>query len=191
MPLASNESICGVCINQRLSYDLSFSPFLYKGGISKLMNHLKHQQDICAISSLATIFSDAYLHSVRIKPDLIIPIPLSQKRYFQRGFNQSNEISKIVSRRLGIKNEHQILSRIKDTAPQQGLKRKDRLKNLDGCFQIKPLSSNFLKRELKGKIVALLDDVVTTGATMECAAKVLKQYGVKKIYAWSVARTDL
>jgi len=195
MPLHRPEQRCGVCLNQNLSYDQSFAAFLYQGDIRTLLNLMKHQQNLCALPPLSTLFCERFLSQTASrrdwtdmkKPDLLIPIPLSRKRYIKRAFNQSNELGKLIAKTLSIPYSQSLIRRI-ETSPQQGLGRKARLKNLKNGFCIDPKYSDI---NFEGKIVALMDDVITTGATMESAAKVLKKHGAKQIYAWSIARTAL
>ena len=119
---------------------------------------------------------------------ILIPIPLSQKRYRERGYNQAElicqELIKINNLRHGVdmKLENNILIKIKETEHQANIKnRKDRLKNLSDSFSVKN------SELIKGKNIILIDDVTTTGATLNEAKKILKQFGAKKIIAFTVA----
>jgi len=113
---------------------------------------------------------------------VIIPIPLSPKRLRQRGYNQSELIGHFLSDRLSVRMEADILIKIKDTPSQVEIKdRKERLKNLQGAFAVKN------PEEIKDKIVILVDDIITTGATLNEAKKVLKQSGAKKVFGVAVA----
>jgi len=178
--------ICGVCINQDLSYDSSFSPLLYEEATATLVNRLKHHRDITILACLSTIFCNAFYHAKQNRPELIVSIPLSRNRYFLRGFNQSHELAQLISKELRIPHLP-ILKRTRNTKPQQGLSRRARLKNLQNCFN---LTKSVDRQAIEGKSIALVDDVVTTGATMELAAKELKKVGAKCVFAWSIARTD-
>jgi competence protein ComFC len=119
---------------------------------------------------------------------ILIPIPLSKKRYRERGYNQAElicqELMKINNLRHGVdmKLEKNILVKIKETEHQANIKdRRERLKNLSDSFSIKNLEL------IKNKNVILIDDVTTTGATLTEAKKILKQFGAKKIIAFTVA----
>ncbi len=109
-------------------------------------------------------------------PDAVVPVPMHQRKLMERGFNQAEIIASILSKKLGIYLNN-CLDRITDTLPQTTLGRKDRIKNLKGAFQIKN------EIEITEEIIWLVDDVTTTGATLDECASILKGNGVKKIYA--------
>ena len=119
---------------------------------------------------------------------ILIPIPLSSKRYRERGYNQAEmicqELKKINNLRHGVdwRLEKNVLIKIKETEHQAKIKdRRDRLKNLADSFSVKN------PELIKGKNVILIDDVTTTGATLAEAKKILKQSGAKKVIAFTVA----
>lgn len=125
----------------------------------------------------APFAEDALAHA-----DVLIPIPLSQQRLSERGFNQSVLLAHHLSR---AKTQAHTLLRMKHTAAQSSLKRSDRLTNLAGAFAVAPL----LAWQLRGKHVLLIDDVATSGATLNLAARVLKQAGAAKVGALVMAKT--
>ncbi len=98
-----------------------------------------------------------------------------------RGFNHSQAIAALLAGRLGVNLDAKALTRVTNSAPQQGLSRVERLKNLDRCFEA--------NKSVRNKKVAIVDDVITTGATMQAAATALYIKGTTSISAWSVART--
>ena len=114
---------------------------------------------------------------------LIVPVPLSPKRLRQRGFNQSLFLAKHVARATGIPVDYMSLRRSKDTQPQSLLKRDDRKKNVKNAFTV-------LGSGLKGKKVILVDDVATTGSTLNECAKALSKSGAKEVQCMVLARTD-
>jgi competence protein ComFC len=116
-----------------------------------------------------------------LKFDLITFVPLSRKRLTQRGYNQSEILAKKVSRNLGISFGSTLKKRI-ETKPQVGLGRKERLKNLENAYFFKG------GQEPKGKTVAIIDDVITTGATLNQCAKALKAAGAKKVWGLTIAK---
>lgn len=116
------------------------------------------------------------------KSFVIIPVPLSDKKKRRRGFNQSEEIGKIISGATGIPLPSDTLIKIRETLPQMELGREKRMENIKGCFAIKN------EENIKGKTILLLDDVYTTGSTMEECAKTLKLSGAKEIWGLTVAR---
>ncbi|NLI91063.1 MAG: ComF family protein [Peptococcaceae bacterium] len=110
-------------------------------------------------------------------PDAVVPIPMHPNKLAERGFNQTEVLASILSGKLGIQLRHYLI-RTKDTAPQTSLGRNERIQNLRGVFQVKE------GVKLKDKIIWLVDDVITTGATLGESAKILKENGVKEIYAF-------
>jgi ComF family protein len=113
------------------------------------------------------------------KPELLIPVPLHFFRHCKRGFNQAEMIAAELHRQCGITVERQLLRRISHTSAQSGLDRKTRQKNLRNAFHCKPL---------KGVHVALVDDVLTTGATLQECSRVIKKAGARHVSVWVAAR---
>lgn len=113
---------------------------------------------------------------------IIIPVPITDKKKRRRGFNQSEEMAKTISEATGIPLLTDALIKTKETLPQMELKRDERLENIKNCFKIKK------EREIKDKMIILLDDVYTTGSTMEECAKTLKQAGAREVWGLTAAR---
>ena len=114
------------------------------------------------------------------KPKLLISIPLHIHRYRQRRFNQATEIARPISRQLGIPLNLNACVRVRNTTPQFDLPAKQRKKNLRKAFE--------MKNAISADHVAIIDDVVTTGTTVNEVAKLMRQSGVRKIDIWSFAR---
>ena len=114
-------------------------------------------------------------------PDVIIPMPLHPQRLAERGFNQAVEIARFVSRRLGIKMDMTSCSSIKLAPPQVSLPLKQRVKNMRGAFAC--------NQRLDSLHIALIDDVMTTGASLHALAKTIKSAGADKVECWVIART--
>ncbi|MBU1146246.1 ComF family protein [Patescibacteria group bacterium] len=115
-------------------------------------------------------------------PDIFSPVPLHKKRYLERGFNQGEEIAKFLVTKIGWPLRTDILVRVRETVSQVSLKEEARKKNIEGAFWLLGNS------DIKNKKIVLLDDVVTTGATMEECARVLKQAGAKEVLGLAFAR---
>lgn len=116
-------------------------------------------------------------------PDLLIPMPLHPKRLRERGFNQSLEIAKIISHELNIELDFTACIRTKYTQPQASLPLKQRANNIKGAFEC--------SKPLTGLQVALIDDVMTTGASLNALAKAVKAKGASHVECWVIARTLL
>jgi len=110
-----------------------------------------------------------------------MPMPLHPQRLQARGFNQSLEIAKVIAKQRDIKLDSTSCSRIKNTPPQASLAPKERIKNMKGAFDC--------KGTFNGMHIALIDDVMTTGASLNELAKTLKQAGANKISCYVIART--
>ena len=189
LPLPENtaSAVCGHCLKHRPGYDLSHCAFKYEGAISRLIIQAKHSRELTSLATLAALFVQSYnqnsaKEALRSTPvHAIVPIPLTKPRHIFRGFNQSRELAKLVSKDLGIPLHEGLLKRVGRSKPQQELNRKQRLQNLQGCFQA--------CGQVAGLNLILFDDVMTTGATMESASLALKQAGANSVSAWSIART--
>jgi ComF family protein len=137
--------------------------------------------------SFADLMSSHLLqNNIRSKHmDLIIPMPMHPKRLQERGFNQALEIAKRVSSKLEIALDFTSCIRNKFTPPQASLPLKERVKNIHGVFSVKDTAKN----NLKGLRVALIDDVMTTGASLNELAKTIKKAGASHVECWVIART--
>ena len=114
-------------------------------------------------------------------PEYIVPVPLHSRRISQRGFNQSLELAKQLSRALGVALDANTVTRTRHTAPQTGLSEQERRKNVRGTFHV--------SADMQGKHVAIVDDVMTTGSTVGELARTLKRVGVQRVDVWALART--
>ena len=123
----------------------------------------------------------AYHGVVLSRHALIVPIPLYKARERVRGFNQARLIAHALGTRMGIPVRADILLKTKKTAPQMALRREERLTNLVGAFAVSDTES------VRNRTIILMDDIKTTGTTLEEAAKVLKAAGAKRIWAITVA----
>jgi len=117
------------------------------------------------------------------RPDTLIPVPLHINRFDTRGFNQSEDICTDLNKYLKIPVDRKSLQRTINTPSQTALTKKERQKNLHQAFQI--------QKVFNGEIIALVDDVITTGATIEHLSALLLNAGAKEVIVWSLARTPL
>ncbi|MFC1632633.1 ComF family protein [Patescibacteria group bacterium] len=150
--------------------------------VRKLCNALKHE----GVVELASLFSNdlaQLLHEQKIFVDTVIPIPLSPQRLRERGYNQASLIAKPLAHLLCADLAEDILLRTRNTKPQQNLKKSERLTNLKGALSV--------ARKVTNKNILLVDDVLTSGATLSYAANLLHNNGAKNIYGLSLARGRL
>jgi len=156
---------------------------LYNGPLKKAIKSLKYGKKIGLAAPLGDILARYIMASVgKNSLDFIIPVPLHVKKEEERGFNQSEKISKIVSSVTGIPTVVGILNRTRETRPQFEVDRDDRLQNVYGAFEL--LNRDFIA----GKRIALLDDIYTTGATISECTRVLKEGGAYQVHVFTLSR---
>lgn len=171
--------LCGRCIAQPPAFDETHAPYIHQGAIRHLVTTLKFGATYKNARLLGQLLADQLRDSHR-QPELLIPVPLHKSRYRQRGFNQSIEIARTVSKELAIPLDLSSCQRLRNTPQQSNLTAKQRRKNIKNAFAVvKPISASH---------VAIIDDVMTTGSTMDELAKVLKKAGVEKVDVWVCAR---
>jgi len=160
-----------------------FSPYLYEKTVRDLIHQLKYRRVRAIHAILAGLLRRSLNYfSFRVPAEaIIIPIPLYPSRERVRGFNQSRLIAEALCPTLGVGHRPDILRKIKKTAPQMELTAEKRRTNLIGTFAVADQAA------VKDKTVILLDDVKTTGTTLEEAARTLKAAGAKRIWAITVA----
>jgi len=144
-----------------------------------MIHSLKYRANLAMAPILADLLA-AQIDQV-IFPDFIVPMPLHPVRLRERGFNQALEIARCIARKTGIALLPDVCKRIKNTISQTGLPWKEREKNIRGAF--------VCEMDLTGKHIAVLDDVMTTGATLNELARVLHAHRAIKVSGWVVART--
>ena len=213
-PLASHNALCPVCWLQvdfirpplcdRLGIPLPYGletpmisaraaadPPAYNraravashGGVMRELAHrLKYGDQQHVAPLLGRLLQDAG-RDLLTDCNLLIPIPLSRARLWRRGFNQAAVLAKALHRRTGVPHDPMLLERRRDTPSQVGLTREQRKDNMRGAFAIAEGRSG----EVKGRHVLLIDDVITTGATVEAAARVLKRAGAARIDVLSLS----
>lgn len=177
IPLA-NAQICGQCLKKPPIQDISLSLYRYEQAIPRMMSALKYHRQI----QLAEMCAHEFIsyHTLASLPDVLLPIPLHPSRLRQRGYNQSLLFADTLAKLLKIPCRPELLKRIKKTATQTQLNAKQRHKNMRQAFEY---SSSFVPQH-----VAIIDDVMTSGATTHEAARVLKRAGVETIEVWTIAR---
>lgn len=151
----------------------------YSGAWKDLIQKVKFRGQPYLLTDLKA-YVDDWVIKILPPPDVIIPVPMHQSRLAERGFNQADALASILSRRLGIIYDD-ALFRNRETIPQTSLGRRARLNNVRRAFTIKE------NVNLRGQIVWLVDDVVTTGTTLDECAQVLKEHGVLAVYAICLA----
>lgn len=175
---------CARCRAFDLPYSCCVAPWAYEFPVTQLVQALKYEG---ALANARVFGTRMAMQALREPGDpswaaaLVVPMPLHPSRLVERGFNQAHEIARVVSRLLGLRLAARGLRRVRGTAPQVGLSRRERAGNLGGAFAADA-------GIVAGQHVVLIDDVVTTGSTAGAAAATLRAAGARSIAVWAVAR---
>jgi ComF family protein len=180
-------AICGACLDSPPLYDIARSAFLYEGKGRQIILSLKNNRSFVGTRALSKLMmaslSNAYTdHHF----DVIVPVPLHPFRLLTRRFNQSQLLAIALSKRMDIQMDAGLLVRTKHRPKQGKLKRKERGKNVRGVFRVPPK----YKHKIEGRNILLVDDVITTGSTVNECAKILKEVGAKTVTVTTLARAD-
>ncbi len=176
LPVTSGAR-CGRCLSDPPAYDHVCAPFTYAFPADALVQALKYR----SLLALAPLFGSAIAKSLDACPDVIIPMPLADARLRERGFNQAQEIARHVAKITGITLLPRACRKVRDTAPQAALPWRARAKNMRKAF--------VCDEDFSGLHVAVVDDVMTTGATLNELARNLKRAGASRVTGLMVART--
>jgi ComF family protein len=160
-------------------FDACQAAFHYKEPIRHLIQGIKYGRRHAVGRLLGQLVAHR-LANLAPPPEVILPVPLHRGRYRERGFNQSVEIARHLSRVLHIPLDLHAVIRHRPTLPQVRLSMEERAKNVRGAFS--------LRRPITARHVAIFDDVVTTGATVAAIAELLRRQGMERIEVWAVAR---
>lgn len=182
--LLSDGLICGHCLQSTPSFDATHALFSYDYPLDRLLQHYKYKESLHLANTFASLFIKNLLDTApntHAQTDLIMPMPMHNERLKQRGFNQALEIARLISKKRHIKLDFTSCQRTRLTPPQASLPLKERIKNIRGVFQC--------DKNLQGLNIALVDDVMTTGASLNELAKTLKQAGAAHVECWVIART--
>jgi ComF family protein len=172
-----DSSLCGACLKQMPHFDATQAVFRYEFPVDSLIQALKYAHRLASADFLGRVLAQTTLPRL---PGLILPVPLSHVRLAQRGFNQAVEIARPLSRALGVALEIAHVHRRRDTTPQASLPWKERAKNIRHAFECEV--------DLTGKTVLVIDDVMTTGATLDELARTLKAHGAARVENLVLAR---
>ena len=182
-PLPARGDVCGHCLSQPPGYDSAHIPFIYSAPLDRLISQFKFHNNLAAGRLLAMLWLRSLEQSSVSQAECIIPVPLHPQRLRQRGYNQALEFARPLARVLQLPIEHRLCARHKPTRMQSELSLKERRKNLRHAFS--------LKHEHHYKHVVIVDDVVTSGNTVNELARTLKQSGVENVQVWAIARAVL
>src|SRR5208337_4564458 len=175
--------LCAPCLKERRYFEVHRTCALYEGAIKEAIHRFKYGGVFPLVSVFGDLLHPAFQRLTRDYPvDLLVPVPLHMRRLRERGFNQALLLVKELSKRTGIPYEERALKKIKDTPVQITLKKRERRKNLTRAFQVKD------REAIKGKAVMLVDDVYTTGTTVNECSRALRAAGAERVAVLTVAR---
>jgi len=179
LPLALPAALCGECQRRLPPWDAAWAPFRYAWPLDRLESRFKFGRDLAAGRVLAAQWQ-TQPRTLEL-PALILPVPLHQGRLRQRGYNQALELAAPLAKAFGVLIRPDLLQRIRATPAQTELDAVTRRRNLRGAFALREGAT-------LPAHVAIVDDVMTTGATLAECARVLRRAGVQRIDVWALAR---
>ena len=180
LPVATGTP-CGRCLGDPPAFDATVAVFAYAFPADALIQGLKFRSEL----AIAPLLAGALAAEIGALPDrgvdLVVPVPLHAARLVQRGYNQSMELARRLAVQLDTRLAADLCERVRNTTAQIDLPLKERHENVRGAFSC--------RRAVDAKTVAVVDDVMTTGATLREMAATLKKFGAVRVVNWVVART--
>lgn len=181
LPLAPGEAgDCGACLRRPPPLQEVHAAFAYQAPLDRLVPRFKFHQDLAAGRLLSQLMAEAFAGLP--PPGALVPVPLHRSRLRSRGYDQALELARPLAQALGIPLGDRLLLRVRPTAPQSTRDAAGRRRNVRAAFAVAPAAA-----PPPGHVV-LVDDVMTTGATLHAAALALRRAGVARVDAWVCAR---
>lgn len=185
LPADCCSALCGQCLNNTFAFDHTIAAVSYIEPWSKMIRDFKFNQHTVKTQTIARLMQLKIMSEQVPLPDFLIPIPNACNRIRERGYNQAWEITKFLGRLLQIPSIPDVLIRHKEEASQTQRSKKERMTALKNAFENNASQTS----KIYEKHVALIDDVMTTGATVDSAAQILKKAGARQVSVWVFART--
>ncbi|MBK6960214.1 MAG: ComF family protein [Gammaproteobacteria bacterium] len=182
LPLPA-PGICARCQQHPPPFAISVVPCRHAFPIDHLIQRLKYGGELAQVAPLASLLATALRRRPEPLPQALVPVPLHWRRQATRGFNQALELANQIGKTLAIPVRPDLVRRARATPPQVGMARTERRRNLARAFVARAASMP--------EHIALIDDVVTTGSTMEALARCLGQAGAARIEVWAISRALL
>jgi len=176
----STGSLCGQCQREPPKFDRCYAPLCYAYPLDHLVSGLKFRSKLAHGNLLSRLMGDFLRQEQCELPQLIIPVPLHTSRLRERGFNQALELARPLGKSFALPVDQHLVIRNRATSPQMELDKKARCRNIRGAFEV--------MGKLQVRHVAIVDDVVTTGNTVNELAAILRRAGAEKVDVWAVAR---
>jgi ComF family protein len=175
--------LCSSCRSLQSSLDGILAVAVFADPLRQAIHALKYENNTTLAAPLGAMMVDLWRRSGPHQADLILPVPLHTRRQAERGYNQSSLLARVVGRAAGVPVDEHTLIRPRATLPQVGLGPSERQQNVEGAFAC--------RGHLEGKTAVVVDDVCTTGATLEACAAALRAGGAVHVWALTVARGRL
>ena len=180
------KTTCTNCQNQTSSFDKTICIDCYGGLLTNAVHDYKYKHQVAIAKGLVDTWVEIHgSHHLMSNANLLIPVPMSSQKLYQRGFNQSWELCKWFSKEFKIQTSSSILYRRHLESNQAQATRNERIKRLETVFGINQIEINLIKNNR----IAIVDDVMTTGATLSTIAKLLKDFGAQSVHNWVILRT--
>jgi ComF family protein len=171
---------CGACQKKPPAFDEAIALFRYDTPVDRLIQALKYRGQLDQARLLGTLLAQRLQAASPARPDCLLPVPLHPARLRERGYNQSLELAKPVARALALPLERHAVQRVRATRPQMELARAERARNLRNAFQT--------EQDFHDQHIAIIDDVMTSGHTVNALARCLKRAGARRVSVWVIAR---
>ena len=179
IPLDGGASVCGRCLQDPPQFDRVIAPLLYQYPVDRMIIQFKFHRRLAMGRVLAELLGRQIRKRENARTSSLIPVPLHASRYRRRGFNQALEIARIVSKSSGIPCDWRCCRRVRATVEQTALDAKSRGPNVRGAFAVRDTSIEH---------AVIVDDVMTTGSTVNEIAGQLRRSGVRTVEVWVLAR---
>lgn len=184
LPMPMAGLTCAQCSRRAPAFERVVALWHFSFPVDTLVSRFKHKRQWPLGRLMAQMLGHGLLHRFAeglARPDLLLPVPLARRRLRERGFNQAGMLAHWLSAQLGIRCDERLLARTRETPAQQQLDASARRRNLRQAFAV--------AGELTGRHVAIVDDVLTTGATAQAVAEVLRKAGARQVDVYCLART--
>ncbi len=179
-----DQAICGHCVIKTPKYDKAISILKYDEHSKKLIHKFKYQDQLHVLNYLVDLMTNMSSDIIN-NVDYIVPVAMHKYKLLKRGYNQAALLAMRIAKNKKITYLPQLLTKENNTSAQAGLKREHRLKNIKNSFSLNPKFKNLIKN----KNILLIDDVITTGATIDECCKLLRTAHPEKIFVLTLAKT--
>ncbi len=173
------ETLCSDCKHPLHFFDKGRSVFVYEDEVKNAILDMKYHEKMYLSEFFAKLLYDLFASELAWDIDVVVSVPLHKARFRKRGYNQSELLARAFASLAGIKYKNDILKKVKNTHSQQELSREERLKNMMGTFEARP-------NKVYSKVL-IIDDVYTTGSTIDACSKALLDNGYKEVYFLTIA----